>query len=68
MEPSVSAVINCQFGDIESEWIMFSTTRPEEVLLGNHMIGSLLFADDAVMLASSSQDFQRALGVVCSRV
>lgn len=29
---------------------------------GNHMISSLLFADDVVMLASSSQDLQRALG------
>lgn len=35
---------------------------PEGVWFGNHMIASLLFADDVVMLASSSQDLQCALG------
>uniref|UniRef100_A0A8C1ILG2 Reverse transcriptase domain-containing protein n=1 Tax=Cyprinus carpio TaxID=7962 RepID=A0A8C1ILG2_CYPCA len=35
---------------------------PEGVRFGDHMISSLLFADDVVMLASSGQDLQRALG------
>lgn len=33
----------------------------EGVRFGNHRISSLLFADDVVLLASSSQDLQRAL-------
>ncbi|KAI3358313.1 hypothetical protein L3Q82_014754, partial [Scortum barcoo] len=32
---------------------------PEGVRFGNHRISSLLFADDVVLLASSSQDLQR---------
>ena len=35
---------------------------PEGVWFGNHRISSLLFADDVVLLASSNQDLQRALG------
>ncbi|KAI3355481.1 hypothetical protein L3Q82_018317 [Scortum barcoo] len=34
---------------------------PEGVRFGNHRISSLLFADDVVLLASSSQDLQRVL-------
>ncbi|KAL0194436.1 hypothetical protein M9458_012732, partial [Cirrhinus mrigala] len=34
----------------------------EGVWFGDHMISSLLFADDVVLLASSNQDLQRALG------
>ncbi|KAI3364789.1 hypothetical protein L3Q82_000916 [Scortum barcoo] len=41
----------------------------EGVRFGNHRISSLLFADDVVLLASSSQDLQRnVLELVCSRV
>ncbi|KAI3372213.1 hypothetical protein L3Q82_022653 [Scortum barcoo] len=36
---------------------------PEGVRFGNHRISSLLFADDVVLLASSSQDLQH--GVAC---
>ncbi|KAJ0019143.1 hypothetical protein NQD34_006712 [Periophthalmus magnuspinnatus] len=35
---------------------------PEGVWFGNHRILSLLFADDVVLMASSSQDLQQALG------
>ena len=35
---------------------------PEGVLFGNRRISSLLFADDVVLLASSNQDLQCALG------
>ncbi|KAI3356692.1 hypothetical protein L3Q82_003377 [Scortum barcoo] len=35
---------------------------PEGVRFGNHRISSLLFADDVVLLASSSQDLQHVLG------
>uniref|UniRef100_A0A7N8Y8H8 Reverse transcriptase domain-containing protein n=1 Tax=Mastacembelus armatus TaxID=205130 RepID=A0A7N8Y8H8_9TELE len=35
---------------------------PEGVQFGDHRISSLLFADDVVLLAPSSQDLQRALG------
>jgi hypothetical protein len=35
---------------------------PEGVRFGNLRISSLLFADDVVLLASSNQDLQRALG------
>ncbi|KAI3362005.1 hypothetical protein L3Q82_012347 [Scortum barcoo] len=35
---------------------------PEGVRVGNHRISSLLFADDVVLLASSSQDLQHVLG------
>ncbi|GAA6106566.1 receptor-type tyrosine-protein phosphatase F-like, partial [Tachysurus ichikawai] len=35
---------------------------PEGVRFGDHRILSLLFADDVVLLASSNQDLQRALG------
>ncbi|KAJ0009622.1 hypothetical protein NQD34_001324 [Periophthalmus magnuspinnatus] len=35
---------------------------PEGVWFGNHRISSLLFADDVVLMASSSQDLQQALG------
>ncbi|KAJ0033836.1 hypothetical protein NQD34_000943 [Periophthalmus magnuspinnatus] len=35
---------------------------PEGVWFGNHRISSLLFADDDVLMASSSQDLQQALG------
>ncbi|GAA6103504.1 uncharacterized protein LOC122141275, partial [Tachysurus ichikawai] len=35
---------------------------PEGVRFGDHRISSLLFADDDVLLASSNQDLQRALG------
>ncbi|KAI3363672.1 hypothetical protein L3Q82_001297 [Scortum barcoo] len=42
---------------------------PEGVRFGNHRISSLLFADDVVLLASSSsQDLQHVLERVCSRV
>ncbi|KAI3357005.1 hypothetical protein L3Q82_003642 [Scortum barcoo] len=41
---------------------------PEGVRFGNHRISSLLFADDVVLLASSSQDLQHVLEAVCSRV
>ncbi|KAI3356566.1 hypothetical protein L3Q82_017766 [Scortum barcoo] len=34
---------------------------PEGVRFGNHRISSLLFADDVVLLASSSQDLQHVL-------
>ncbi|KAI3356938.1 hypothetical protein L3Q82_003580 [Scortum barcoo] len=34
---------------------------PEGVRFGNHRISSLLFADDVVLMASSSQDLQRVL-------
>ncbi|KAI3368153.1 hypothetical protein L3Q82_007881 [Scortum barcoo] len=34
---------------------------PEGVQFGNHRISSLLFADDVVLLASSSQDLQHVL-------
>ncbi|KAI3376021.1 hypothetical protein L3Q82_016552 [Scortum barcoo] len=34
---------------------------PEGVRFGNHRISSLLFADDVVLLASSSQDLQHEL-------
>ncbi|KAJ0002649.1 hypothetical protein NQD34_007798 [Periophthalmus magnuspinnatus] len=35
---------------------------PEGVWFGNHRISSLLFADDVVLMASSSQNLQQALG------
>uniref|UniRef100_A0A672FD98 Reverse transcriptase domain-containing protein n=1 Tax=Salarias fasciatus TaxID=181472 RepID=A0A672FD98_SALFA len=35
---------------------------PEGVRFGDHRISSLLFADDVVLLASSNQDLQHALG------
>ncbi len=35
---------------------------PEGVGFGNHAISSLLFADDVVVLATSDQDLQHALG------
>ncbi|KAI3360043.1 hypothetical protein L3Q82_014376 [Scortum barcoo] len=35
---------------------------PEGVQFGNHRISSLLFADDVVLLTSSNQDLQHALG------
>ncbi|KAK3509856.1 hypothetical protein QTP70_015863 [Hemibagrus guttatus] len=35
---------------------------PEGVRFGNHRISSLIFADDVVLLASSSLDLQHALG------
>lgn len=39
-----------------------SRHNQEGVWFGNHMISSLLFVDDVIMLATSSQDLQRALG------
>ena len=39
-----------------------SSQGPEGVRFGNHRIASLLFADDVVLLASSNQDLQCALG------
>ncbi|KAI3377084.1 hypothetical protein L3Q82_000062 [Scortum barcoo] len=38
-----------------------SSQGPEGVRFGNHRISSLLFADDVVLLASSSQDLQHVL-------
>ncbi|KAI3354569.1 hypothetical protein L3Q82_019073 [Scortum barcoo] len=38
-----------------------SQPGPEGVRFGNHRISSLLFADDVVLLASSSQDLQHVL-------
>ncbi|KAK7915621.1 hypothetical protein WMY93_011382 [Mugilogobius chulae] len=35
---------------------------PESVQFGDHRISSLLFADDVVLMASSNQDLQHALG------
>ncbi len=35
---------------------------PEGVRFGDHMISSLLFADDVVLLAPSDQDLRHALG------
>ncbi|KAJ0004745.1 hypothetical protein NQD34_010959 [Periophthalmus magnuspinnatus] len=35
---------------------------PEGAWFGNHRISSLLFANDVVLMASSSQDLQQALG------
>ncbi|KAK7878082.1 hypothetical protein WMY93_034404, partial [Mugilogobius chulae] len=35
---------------------------PEGVQFGDHRITSLLFADDVVLMASSNQDLQHALG------
>ncbi|KAI3367309.1 hypothetical protein L3Q82_008355 [Scortum barcoo] len=42
-------------------WFALLPAGPEGVRFGNHRISSLLFADDVVLLASSSQDLQRVL-------
>ncbi len=39
--------------------------RPEGVRFGDHMILSLLFSDDIVLLAPSDQDLRQCTGTVC---
>ncbi|KAI3373461.1 hypothetical protein L3Q82_022064, partial [Scortum barcoo] len=44
-----------------SSWFVPIGAGVEGVRFGNHRISSLLFADDVVLLASSSQDLQHVL-------
>ncbi|KAI3357021.1 hypothetical protein L3Q82_003656 [Scortum barcoo] len=44
-----------------TEVVQAYSQGPEGVRFGNHRISSLLFADDVVLLASSSQDLQHVL-------
>ncbi|KAI3373515.1 hypothetical protein L3Q82_022114 [Scortum barcoo] len=53
---TVSLVVFCGSAPISRR-----SQGPEGVRFGNHRISSLLFADDVVLLASSSQDLQHVL-------
>ncbi|KAI3355686.1 hypothetical protein L3Q82_004279 [Scortum barcoo] len=50
------SLVHCIAGQISRR-----SQGPEGVRFGNHRISSLLFADDVVLLASSSQDLQHVL-------
>ncbi|KAI3366549.1 hypothetical protein L3Q82_000681 [Scortum barcoo] len=56
---TVSLVVFC--GECSVRFLGVCSQGPEGVRFGNHRISSLLFVDDVVLLASSSQDLQHVL-------
>ena len=64
MEEDYGSTMGCHQFCSSFLWTEFCrrSHRPEAIWFGSRWISSLLFADDVVLLAPSSQDLQHVLG------